>query len=195
LINIFEERVFQDTSYAICSFQFKLKNPTVKVKKPIKCNIYKNKKLTKEFELSLSKLNNYTFGGEIYGLKQSNKIKVNRLTTKNKDSVFKTNISLKCIDDSLDSKIRLSIVDDKNIYIDETPNLSARSYATLVIEPKLNKAKQLLLVEKFNTYLNDQRKKYYSLFLANYRESNTIARKRISFNLAFHIINNILSTF
>ena len=44
-----------------------------------------------------------------------------------------------------------------------------------------------------NDYINTQRKKYNSLFLTNYRESNTIARKRISFDLAFKICNYILS--
>jgi hypothetical protein len=48
------------------------------------------------------------------------------------------------------------------------------------------------LVEKFNTYLNTHREKYNSLFLTNYRESNTIARKRISFGLVYEICNYLL---
>jgi hypothetical protein len=44
-----------------------------------------------------------------------------------------------------------------------------------------------------NNYINNLRYKYNSLFLTNYRESNTIARKRISFDLAFNICNYILN--
>ena len=73
-------------------------------------------------------------------------------------------------------------------------NLSARSYATLIIEPKLNEEEQKKLIKKFNDYLENQREKYHSLFLTNYRESNSIARKRISFKLLFSIVNYLLQT-
>jgi len=192
LINIFEEQVFNDTTYAICSFQFKLRNVPDVSQNIIKCDIYKGGQFQNCFKFTLSKKNNFTFGGEIYNLKQSEKIIVGRITKNNNNSDFKTNILLKCIDDSLINKINISVVDEKDIYIDNTPKLSARSYATLVIKPKLNNSQVEMLVGKFNTYLNDQRKKYNSLFLTNYRESNTIARKRISFSLAFNIINHIL---
>jgi hypothetical protein len=50
-----------------------------------------------------------------------------------------------------------------------------------------------MLVKDFNEFLNNQRDKYHSLFLTNYRESNTIARKRISFTLVFEIVNYLVS--
>ena len=77
--------------------------------------------------------------------------------------------------------------------IDKTEKLSARSYATLVINKSLTLEQQKNLVEKMNKYIKEQREKYNSLFLTNYRESNSIARKRISFNLAFKICNYMLS--
>ena len=43
-----------------------------------------------------------------------------------------------------------------------------------------------------NKFLNEYRDKYNSLFLSNYRESNTIARKRISFVLVYEICNYLL---
>ena len=89
----------------------------------------------------------------------------------------------------------MSIVDDKNIYIDDTPNQTARTYATLIIEPSIDKNKQLELVNKFNKYLNEYRKKFNSLFLTNYRESKDIARKRISFELVYLITQYILENF
>lgn len=100
---------------------------------------------------------------------------------------------VKCIDDNIDNQISLSIVDNDKIYIDTTPNLSARSYATLVIKPKLSIDLQHKLVVDFNRFLNNKRNLYNSLFLTNYRESNSLARKRISFTLVFQIVNYLLS--
>jgi hypothetical protein len=185
LINIFEEKVFDDTSYSVCSFQFAKKTNI----KSITCHIYPSKKV---ITMQLNELNNYTFGGEIYKLKQDKKIKVVRLTRLNKDHDGITNIIVKCIDDNIDSQISLTAVNKKDIYIDETPKLSARSYATLIIEPAITSKNIKILVSRFNAYLTKQREQYHSLFLTNYRESNTIARKRISFKLVFEIVNFIL---
>ena len=96
------------------------------------------------------------------------------------------------MENNIHTKIELKVVSDKDIYVDNTPNLSARSYATLVIQPKLNLEEQNILVKDFNKFLNSKRDEYNSLFLTNYRESNTIARKRISFKLVFEIINYLL---
>ena len=60
--------------------------------------------------------------------------------------------------------------EEKNKYVDTTPNLTARSYALLVIEPKLTIPEQKKMVEYFNVFLNENREKYNSLFLTNYRE-------------------------
>lgn len=189
-INIFEERVFDDTSYTTCSFLFTLKS--IK-SNPMNVFIYPSKK---QFSIELNAKNNYTFGGEIYNLPQSKTITVERLTKDNisDNSEFITNILVKCIDDNIKNKICLSIVDDKERYCDDTPKLSARSYATLVIKPKLSLEQQTKLVKLFNTYLDTQRETYNSLFLTNYRESNSIARKRISFSLVFEIVNYLLGT-
>ena len=188
ILNIFEEKVFVDTSYTICSFQFEKKDNIEN--KITECYIYPEKK---HINFDLNKENNYTIGGEIYNLKQDKKIKIERLTTNNEDSKYITNILVKCIDDNINSKIDLKIVKDEDIYIDKTPNLSARSYTSLIIEPKLTLEKQHMLVKDFNEFLNNQRDKYHSLFLTNYRESNTIARKRISFTLVFEIVNYLVS--
>lgn len=187
-MNIFEERVFDDTSYTTCSFIFELKKKNIPM---INCTIYPSKK---NITICLNKTNNFTIGGEIYNLKKNKKNKVERATTSNEKSEGLTNILLKCIDDNINSKIRLSIVKDTDRYIDNTPKLTARSYATLIITPKISLEKQKRIVEKFNIYLNEQREKYNSLFLTNYRESNSISRKRISFKLAFDIVNYILAS-
>jgi hypothetical protein len=187
--NIFEEQVFEDTSYSICSFQFRAKQTTdCNISN---CYIYPSKQ---NIKFSLSPNNNYTIGGEIYNLQKNNKYKIDRATKLLKNTEDFTNILVKCIDDNINSKIGLFIVDDltKEKYIDRTANLTARSYAVLVIEPKLTLEEQENLANKFNIYLNEYRDKYNSLFLTNYRESNTIARKRISFGLVYEICGYLL---
>jgi len=189
ILNIFEEQVFNDTTYAICSFQFepKLNNEP----NNLDINIYpSNIKIITE----LNNTNNYMIGGDIYNLQLQNNYKITRLTTKNKNS-SNTNILVKCIDDNKNSMIGLSYVADKDIYIDETPNQTSRTYATLIIEPQINKKKQKELIIKFNKFLTEYRTKYNSLFLTNYRESKDIARKRISFDLVYSICEYILDNF
>lgn len=186
-INIFEERVFDDTSYAICSIQFV--NTENTRQREIDVDIYPSRK---HFTVTLSNENNYTIGGEIYNLPTSSDIRVERLTSKTKHNDYITNILLKCIDDSAENRLGFRLVSDHEKFIDDTPRLSARSYAILIINKKLSLSEQEILVMKMNTFINEYRDKYNSLFLTNYRESNTIARKRISFDLAFRICNYIL---
>lgn len=188
LLNIFEEQVFDDTTYTICSFQF-----TLKKNKNNKLNIiiYPSKTI---INTELNDDNNFMIGGDIYKLVLNNTYKITRLTNKNKEK-SNTNILVKCIDDNINSQIGLSFVEDDNIYIDNTPNQTARTYATLIIEPQIEKDKQKQLIIKFNKYLDEYRKKYNSLFLTNYRESKSIARKRISFDLVYSITEYILENF
>ena len=184
MINIFEEQVFDDTKYAVCSIYFTKKDND----NYSKIYIYPSKK---QMTITLSNKNNYTIGGEIYNIPINKDYKIERATRKTKENI--TNILLKCNDDNINSQLGFKLVNDNEIYIDNTDKLSARSYATLVINKSLSLEQQKKLVEKMNTYIKSQRDKYNSLFLTNYRESNTIARKRISFDLAFKICNYILS--
>lgn len=190
LLNIFEEQVFDDTTYTICSFQFELKQDNDNDNK-LNIIIYPSKT---KIKTKLNDENNYMIGGKIYKLPLLKNYKVTRLTSKNKDR-GSTNIMVKCIDDNKDNQIGLTFVKDEDIYIDMTPRLTARTYATLVIEPKISKDTQKLLVIKFNKYLNKHRTKYNSLFLTNYRESKDIARKRISFDLVYSVTEYILDNF
>lgn len=186
LINIFEEKVFDDTTYTVCSFQFSLKKNNDN--NNIKVNIYPS---NKEMIIELNDENDYIIGGEIYKLPQKNIYSVSRLTKKNKKNK-NTNILVKCLDDNSESKISMNFVSDKEIFIDNTPNLSARTYATLIITPEISVEKQKKLAEEFNKYIDEKRVKYNSLFLTNYRESSDIARKRISFELVYNITKYLL---
>jgi hypothetical protein len=187
-LNIFEEKVFTDTSYAICSMLYSLKKSPENSE--ITCNIYPSKR---QLSFTLNKVNNYIVGGDIYNLETTGLYRVSRATRNTKDEECITNIVLKCIDDNANSKIRLKMVGDDKKYVDNTLKLSARSYASLVITPIIDITKQLELVDNFNKYLDTHREKYNSLFITNYRESNSIARKRISFTLAFQIVSYLLN--
>ena len=189
-LNIFEEQVFDDTTYTVCSFLFELKKNNIN--NNINIDIYPSKK---KISIKLDNNNNYSIGGEIYNLKLNNSFSITRATSKNKNNTpvgCNTNILVKCIDDNINNLIGLSIVNDKDRYIDETPNLSSRTYATLIIIPSINESKQKKLVEEFNKFLYEYRNKYNSLFLTNYRESKDISRKRISFELVYNIVEYIL---
>ncbi len=187
-INIFEERVFDDTSYTVCSFQFEKKK---NIQKKISIVIYPDKF---KIKASLTSKNNYLIGGDIYNLECNTDYKITRLTSKNKhETKYHTNILVKCIDDNKKNQIGLRYVSNKDKFIDETPKLSSRTYATLHISPHLSKVKQQKLVKDFNIYLTNHRKRYNSLFLTNYRESKDISRKRISFNLVYRIAKKILN--
>jgi hypothetical protein len=187
-LNIFEEQVFDDTTTTVCSFQFqqKMDGDGSGVAGTIPISVYPS---NKQFQVVLDDTNQYTIGGQIYQLPISpeNHYTITRLTHKNRQKQ-NTNILVKCIDDNEANQIGLSIVSNENIYIDTTPNLSARTYASLIIEPAVDIETQRRIVERFNQFLQESRTQYHSLFLSNYRESKDIARKRISFDLVYQIV-------
>ncbi len=182
-LNIFEEQVFDDTTYTVCSFQYEHK-PNSNQSIPI--TIYPSKK---KLNFLLDEENNYTIGGEIYNIEDNEDYKITRLLEKKTPN---TNLVLKAIDDNENSKIKLEYVSDDKIYYGK---ISARTYATLTITPKISDEIQKKIANEFNEYLNDKRDKYNSLFLTNYRESKKIARKRISFDLAYKIVGMLLKKY
>lgn len=182
-LNIFEEQVFDDTTYTVCSFQYEYK-PDSNQEIPI--TIYPSKK---KLSFLLNEENNYTIGGEIYNIEDNEDYKITRLLEKETPN---TNLVLKSIDDNEKSKIKLEYVSDDKIYYGK---ISSRTYATLTITPKINDDIQKKLADDFNKYLNNKREKYNSLFLTNYRESKKIARKRISFDLAYKIVGMLMKKY
>jgi hypothetical protein len=146
-LNIFEEQVFEDTTSSVCAFQIVRRKG--EPPRPIPMTIYPY-----EFNMNiyLNETNDYTFGGEIYHLKTKGIYKITRLTSKNAEKK-NTNLLVKCIDDNEFNQIGLSLVPDDKIYIDNTPNRSARTYATLIIDPPISLERQKTLVEEFNAFL------------------------------------------
>jgi hypothetical protein len=172
-VNVFEEQVFEDTNYTVCSFKFILNNnPSNEV---IKFKFLPTKEI-----LSIS-IKDGIIGEQF---KPSKKFKIERITSKNCKE-FKSNLVLKCIDDT--NQICL-FIDNENPekYIDTTTNNSNRAYALLKIIPETNNEE---LVKSFNEKIKRMRNETHSLFLTNYREN---FRKRISFTKAYQIICHIL---
>lgn len=189
-IRIFEEPVFDDTSYTVCVVQFTNKKYFCLSKIKVEL-LPKNE----SFEIIFNEENNYTFGGEIFNLLNNNNISINRLTKYNIGEK-KSNLLLKCIDDDENNKLGLYFKENNDdLFIDNTDKSSARAYATLIINPYIEIEQQKALAESFNNYINEKRNFYHSLFLTNYRESkNNFNRKRISMNLAYQIINFLLQS-
>jgi hypothetical protein len=98
--------------------------------------------------VELTPENNYTIGGEIYNLPRNDAYKVSRATRLAKENM--TSILLKCIDDSIDSQLGFRVADAAEVakYVDNTPNLSARSYAILCVNKKMSLDEQAGLVKR-----------------------------------------------
>lgn len=177
-IYIFEEQVFADTDYTVCSFSFVKGNgentPIPVIIKP------KNKQLT----ITLNQQNNYMFGGDIF-TKPKTSIKISRLL---QNQTPTSNIKLFCIDSGTENgKIHLAI--DEPYFGKNTD----RAFATIQFSKPISPQDQQLIVQKFNEKLNHLREKYDSLFLTNYRNSTASgARKRIGFTEAYILIGQVI---
>lgn len=185
-VNIFEERVFTDTTYSICSILFSKKTDTIS--KPIDIVIFPSHT---HLTIRLTDDNNYTIGGELYHLPQNPLYNISRLTSTSDEP--STNIMVKCIDDTITNQLCFKVVPTEELFIDRSNNHTRRSYATLIINKELTMEQQHVLAKRANEFIRENRDKYHSLFLSNFRDNTTIARKRITFKLAFQICNYILS--
>ena len=196
-LNIFEERVFSDTSYTVCSFKF-IRSDTEKKSKKVKTTFYPKN----EHEILLFEdKNDYLIGGDIYkfGEKEKKYFLIDRLTKSNKINYITTNIFADLLDSGTDNG-RIKLKYKKKQYIG---NQSDRVFATIIIKPLRDidkyqkflspKENQIKIIDEFNKILNEYREKYHSLFLSNYRESsNGNGRKRCSFGLCYGLIRHIL---
>jgi hypothetical protein len=94
---------------------------------------------------------------------------------------------LKCIDDSIDSQLGFRVADAAEVkYVDNTPTLSARSYAILCVNKKMSLDEQAGLVKEMNGYIKRQRDAYNSLFRQFRRRSEEKATFwRLTFVITF----------
>jgi len=183
LINIFEERVFSDTSYTVCSFMFKkkvdfLENSTSIYMYPLQV----------KFSVLFTSKNLYSFNSNIFNLSKSNIFTVKKTTKLNYLSKYATNIMIQCIDNKK-TQINASIVSGECSSVSAIKKMSGRAYLFLSIKPAISLKFQKKLIMSFNNFVEEKRNLFFSLFLSQYRE---FGRKRIAFNLVYDIFSHLL---
>ncbi len=184
-IRVFEEQVFDDTSYTICAFSFSRANETLK-----------QQKLTIEFlpsgekkSLNVSLDSGYRVGYEFFkSLEEVSEVKISRLLKRSKRR-SNLNISLRAIDTgSKDGRIKLEY--DENHYYGKDTD---RTFASLECSKFISERDQKRIIKEFNDLLESYRDRYHSLFLTNFRNSTSeYARKRISFDVAYKLVRHVI---
>ena len=181
-VNVFEEQVFSDTSYSVCAFSFIKK---VSENRAIPFYIFPSGRMIDIYLYTPECM----IGGDVYHCPDNLVHSVKRWVLGDDIDNPNTNISLCALDDGTSTGKRICL------YLSDTPyrgKHTDRTKATMIINPQISKEKQEWLVSAFNHYIEEQRQKYHSLFLCNYRESKEYARKRISFDLVYTIIQRLL---
>ena len=177
-IYIFEEKVFSDTDYTICSFVFEEGNG---INKNIETIFMPNRVSS---VIYFNDDNDFTFGGEIFKKKNS-AIKISRLR---EGGLSNSNIKLYAIDSGTEAgKIRLTF--EEPFFGKNTD----RAFATMVFSKNFSADDQHLIINKFNERLDKYRTQYNSMFLTNYRNSTSSGgRKRIGFEQAYILIGQVI---
>jgi hypothetical protein len=187
-VKYFEESVFPDTPTTVVAIQF-VRSERVLEEQEVLWNFLPadSNKLIK-----MTKANDWIIGGDIYKLPINHTLRISRYISgyNMKTGEQLTNMTLNALDSGkTDGKIGLTY---KKNFVYQAKD-SSRSYATLIIKGKiLNDDEQVKVCSLFNTFLEEKRTTYNSLFLPQYRESKEYARKRIPFDLAYSIVNYIL---
>jgi len=213
-LNIFSEQVFEDTTYNVISFYFRKKKNTFQTN-IIPAIIFPEKR---EIAISLEKRFNWQFGGEFVNRikKTKNYLRISRLTedylksgeykvelafqnikdkilrpisAETKQILDKNILLLRAIDSKNGKKIQLEDIRDYGVSALVGKNTS-RNMAHLIFRKEIPIRDQIELMNKFNEELKQERDKYLSFFLTNFRDNN---RKRISFDLTYKFLNYIYS--
>ena len=211
-LNIFTQKVFNDTTYNVISFYFK-KNSKISDINIFDATIYPQ---NINIKIELSKKLNWQFGGDFIKKikKTKNSLGIFRLTedfiekgnkkidiaiqnlnqkqqinaSENFINMLQKNILfLRAIDSKNGKKIQLEDIREYNVSALVGKNTS-RNMAHLIFKKPITLEEQSKIIEIFNKQLNENRSKYFSFFLTNFRDNN---RKRISFDTAYKLINLI----
>lgn len=186
-LNIFEETVFDDTAYTICSFFFEKICERKKLdERNIKCKFFPSQE---EMEFTLSKRNGYKIGNDFFDIINKHtfdKKSVGRLQIGEAPT---SNIFLRAIDTGArDGRVGLEIKEEHFF-----GKKNDRAFATISFNKEYSREEQELICSKFNGVLEKNRKDYRSMFMTNFRNSSSLyARKRISFDVAYKLINYII---
>jgi hypothetical protein len=182
-LNVFEETVFNDTTYTICSFSFQKRLSPV-LEEDIKIKFYPS---MEETTFRLKKSTGWRIGTSFIAKIQNQKnIGITRLTNGKKPN---SNLYLRAIDTGTENG-KISLMINDNYFYGKK---SDRTFATIILNKKYTLEEQKIICNEFNSILNENRRKYNSLFLTNYRNSTSLySRKRISFDVAYKLISWII---
>ena len=211
-LNIFTKQVFNDTTYNVVAFYFKKKSINTDKNFVPTLILPENKKI----ELILEKKFGWQYGGDFIRKIRStkNELGIFRLTDDFIDAgdceteialqnikdrrIFKTSpavkkilekniLFLRAIDSKNGKKIQLEDIRDYKV-TGLAGKSTSRNMAHLLFRKEIPIDEQVELMKIFNDRLAQNREKYGSFFLTNFRDNN---RKRISFDLAYKFINLI----
>lgn len=209
-LNIFSQQVFEDTTYNVIAFYYK-KKKNFSDKNKISAIIFPEKE---KINFIIEKKFGWQIGGDFLNKIRiaKNSLKVFRLTKdflkfgnyearmalqniketknfcihKNTKNVLEKNILfLRAIDSKNGKKIQIEDIRKYNILGLVGKNTS-RNMAHLIFGEEVPIKEQQEMMAEFNQELNQNRKKYFSFFLTNFRDNG---RKRISFDFVYKFLN------
>jgi len=209
-LNVFSQQVFKDTTYNVISFYYR-KKKKFSDKNKISAVIFPEKK---KINFTIEKKSGWQLGGNFLNKIKAakNYLEIFRLTEnflqsgsyeakmalqnikeiknyyidKNIKNVLEKNILfLRAIDSKNGKKIQLEDIREYNILGLVGKNTS-RNMAHIIFGQEVSIEEQEVLIQKFNQELNQNRKKYSSFFLTNFRDNG---RKRISFDFVYKFLN------
>lgn len=192
-LNVFEKRMFKDTSYTVCAFKF-VKRPgrTLPEREEIPISLYRDDGICLQRNLECGKGVNGTFGNEVFQLQKMKHpdVLIHRLLDTEEETITpNTSLTLFALDGKTrGSQIRLECTESP--YFGKHSSRTKASFNITFHGRCLTKEEEWNLVLQFNSYLDKMREKYGSLFLTQYRDGS---RKRIAFTMAAAIMSNILS--
>ena len=191
-VKYFEETVFPDTTTTVVAFQFERSAATEKLVEQEVEWIMMPSGTKKTFKMS--KANDWIIGGDIYKLPITNEVKIRRHVDGQplKEGEQQLHITLNAIDSGMHEGGRIGLT-YKEGYVFPAKDCS-RAYATLRCQGRtLSVEEQKKLCTDFNSFLEAKRAETWSMFLPQFRESKEYARKRIPFELAYSIVEYLIS--
>ena len=188
-VRYFEEAVFEDTHTTVVAFSFE-RSPVQLTEQTVEW-VSQPSGERKSFHMHSE--NGWIIGGDIYSLPVNQHVKIFRHVeghTLNEGEQL-TEMTL-CALDSGTENGRICL-EYKPGYVYPAKDCS-RSYATLCIQgATLNPVQQKRICNQFNELIEKKRQETWSLFLPQYRESKEYARKRIPFDLAYRVVQHLMT--
>jgi hypothetical protein len=187
-LNVFEETVFDDTAYTICSFLFQKNVIGDSIESyQIPCNFFPSGEL---MNFNIERDSGYRIGSEFFKLLNLHAFKSSSISRLKEGDEANSSIFLRAIDTgAADGKICLKIENEPFF-----GKKHDRSFATITFNTKYSLEDQKIICEGFNQILEEYRKKYRSMFLTSFMNSSSgYSRKRIGFDDAYKLINYVMA--